>query len=136
MTINTMEYKGYIALIEYSAEDECLIGHVVGITDRLGFHGESIAEITLAFHNVLDNYLNLCAKTGKVPEQPKSGKLSLRLPAELHAIVAQQSEITGKSVNQMVIDALTSTYLDGLPKATRPTKERTKRKGRATASAK
>ncbi len=106
MSINTMEYKGYSALIEYSAEDECLIGHVIGINDRLGFDGESIAEITRNFHDVLDNYLALCQKTGKQPEQPKSGKLSLRLPAELHAYVAKQAEMTGESINTIIIDAV------------------------------
>ena len=112
MSINTMEYKGYTALIEYSAEDGYLIGHVVGIHDRLGFHGDSIPEITRGGHDVLDCYLAHCKEVGKVLETPKSGKLSLRLPAELHAIVAQKSEIMGKSVNQMIIDALTATYLD------------------------
>ncbi len=111
MSINSMEYKGYTALIEYSAEDECLIGHVVGIRDRLGFDGESVAEITRNFHDVLDCYLAHCKDVGKVPETPKSGKLSLRLPAELHAVVAHKAEAIGKSVNQMVIDALTAAYL-------------------------
>lgn len=108
MSINTMEYKGYSALIEYSAEDECLVGHVIGINDRLGFDGESIAEITRNFQDVLDNYLTLCEKTGKRPEQPKSGKLSLRLPAELHAYVAQQAEATGESINNIIVDAVRS----------------------------
>lgn len=111
MSINIMEYKGYAALIEYSAEDECLVGHVVGIRDRIGFDGESVAEITRNFHDVLDCYLAHCKEVGKTPETPKSGKLSLRLPAELHAIVAKKAEVIGKSVNQLVIDALTTTYL-------------------------
>ncbi len=106
MSINTMEYKGYSALIEYSAEDGCLVGHVIGIQDRLGFDGESIAEITQNFHDVLDNYLALCKKIGKQPEQPKSGKLSLRLPAELHAYVAQQADLTGESINTIIVDAV------------------------------
>lgn len=112
MSMNTMEYKGYTAVIEYDNYDECLVGSVVGITDRLVFDGESIPEIQENFHNVLDNYLALCEKTGKQPETPKSGKLSLRLPAELHAVVARKSESAGKSINQMVVDALTATYLD------------------------
>ena len=106
MSMNTMEYKGYTARIEYSAEDECLIGHVIGIHDRLGFHGDSIAEITQGFHDVLDNYLALCEKTGKRPEQPKSGKLSLRLPVDLHAYIAQQAEAAGESINTIIIDAV------------------------------
>ncbi len=106
MSINTMEYKGYTALIEYSAEDECLVGHVIGICDRIGFHGESIAEITQSFHDALDCYLEACESRGKQPEQPKSGKLSLRLPIELHAYISQQSEATGESINNIIVDAV------------------------------
>lgn len=132
MSGNAMEYKGYTALIEYSAEDGCLVGHVIGINDRIGFHGESIAEITRNFHDGLDCYLKACEERGKRPEQPKSGKLSVRLPVELHAIVAQQSEAIGKSLNQMVIDALTATYLDKKPNPN-PSKPMSRKKRRETA---
>lgn len=108
MSMNTMEYKGYTAVIEYSAEDECLVGHVIGISDRIGFDGESIAEITRNFHDVLDCYLAHCEEAGKVPETPRSGKLLLRLPAELHAFVAQQAESTGESVNGIIVNAVQS----------------------------
>jgi predicted HicB family RNase H-like nuclease len=108
MSVNTMEYKGYAAVIEYSAEDECLVGHVIGISDRIGFDGESIAEITRNFHDVLDCYLAHCEETGKIPETPRSGKLLLRLPAELHAYVAQQAESTGESVNRIIVNAVQS----------------------------
>ncbi len=118
MNGNIMEYKGYSALIQYSAEDECLVGRVVGINDILVFHGDSIAEVRQNFHDVLDNYLAACEETQKTPEQPRSGRVLLRLPPELHAFVAQQSEITGKSLNQMVIDALKVTYLDDVPEST------------------
>jgi predicted HicB family RNase H-like nuclease len=135
--MNTMEYKGYTAVIEYDNYDECLVGSVIGITDQLVFDGETVPEIQENFHNVLDNYLALCKKTGKQPEVPKSGKLSLRLPAELHAVIAQKSKIADKSVNQMVIDALTATYLDGEAKTERPAgKRRGGRAKRETAAAK
>lgn len=106
--MNQMEYKGYTAVIEYDDDDECLVGHVIGISDRLAFDGESIPEIKRNFRNVLDNYLALCAKTGKQPETPKSGKLSLRLPVELHAFVARQAEATGESVNNIIVEAVQS----------------------------
>lgn len=108
MSMNAMEYRGYPAVIEYSAEDECLIGRVVGIGDILVFDGSSIDEIRQNFHNVLDNYLALCEKSGKQPETPKSGKLSLRIPPELHAYIAQQSETTGESINSILIGAIQS----------------------------
>lgn len=108
MSTNTMEYKGYTALIEYSSEDSCLVGHVIGINDIIGFHGDSIAEVTNNFHDVLDCYLKACEERGKTPEQSKSGKLSLRLPVELHSYVSAQSEMTGESINNIIIDAVRS----------------------------
>ena len=43
--MNVMTYRGYAARIEYSDEDQLLIGHVAGIRDVIGFHGESISEL-------------------------------------------------------------------------------------------
>ena len=40
-----MEYKGYHAKIEYDSDDEIFVGHVLGLTDSLNFHGESIKEL-------------------------------------------------------------------------------------------
>ena len=108
MSINTMTYKGYSALIEYSDEDECLIGRVVGINDIIVFDGENIGEVRQRFHDGLDNYLALCEKNGKQPEVPKSGKLSVRIPAELHAFLSKQSEVTGESVNGIILGAVES----------------------------
>ena len=39
---NTMQYKGYSAIVHYSAEDECLVGRIAGINDIVGFHGDSV----------------------------------------------------------------------------------------------
>lgn len=47
--MNTMNYKGYAARIEYSDEDDCFIGHIAGINDVVGFHGDSVSELHLAF---------------------------------------------------------------------------------------
>ena len=132
MSINTMEYKGYTARIEYSAEDGCLIGHVVGITDRLGFDGESIAEITRNFHDVLDCYLAHCKEVGKVPETQKSGKLSVRLPAELHAFLAKQSEVTGESVNGIIVNAVESLRNQEGRAAARPDTSKNRKRRRKT----
>ncbi len=131
MSINTMDYKGYSALIEYSAEDECLVGKVVGINDRIAFHGDSIAGVRENFHNVIDNYLNSCKHNGKKPERPRSGKLTLNLPAELHAYVSRQSEVTGCSLNQMVVDAIKAVYVDGPTEvAPAPSNRRTRGRGK------
>ena len=36
---NTMTYKGYTARVEYDPRDEIFIGRVLGIEDRITFHG-------------------------------------------------------------------------------------------------
>lgn len=98
--MNTMTYKGYAARIEYSDEDGCFIGHVAGIQDVVGFHGDSVAELRAAFEEAVDDYLETCEKLNRSPQKPYSGNLMLRMAPELHAAIATAAEVSGKSINQ------------------------------------
>jgi predicted HicB family RNase H-like nuclease len=104
--MNDMTYKGYATRIEYSSEDACLIGHILGIKDIVGFHGDSVDEIRQAFEVAVDDYLKMCAKMGKNPQKPFGGKFLLRLPPELHARLAIQAQAKGQSLNGLVTEAL------------------------------
>lgn len=104
--MNVMTYRGYAARIEYSDEDQLLIGHVAGIRDVIGFHGESISELRQAFEEAVDDYLETCARLNQAPHKAYSGKLSLRLEPALHASVAAKAELAEKSINQWVSDIL------------------------------
>ncbi|MFB4390870.1 MULTISPECIES: type II toxin-antitoxin system HicB family antitoxin [unclassified Pseudomonas] len=104
--MNVMTYRGYAARIEYSDEDQLLIGHVAGIRDVIGFHGESIRELREAFEEAVDDYLEACERLGRAPQKAYSGKLSLRLEPGLHANVAAKAELAHKSINQWVSDLL------------------------------
>ncbi len=104
--MNTMTYKGYAAQIEYSDEDRCFVGHIAGIQDVVGFHGESVAELRAAFEEAVDDYLETCAKLNRPPQKPYSGKLMLRIPPDIHAAVAMAAEVSGKSINQWATDKL------------------------------
>ena len=101
-----MTYKGYTAMIGFSAEDECLVGHIAGINDVIGFHADSVEEIRKVFHETVDDYLATCAKIGREPNKPYSGKVTLRLPPELHARLAVQAESSGSSLNNWLVTAL------------------------------
>jgi predicted HicB family RNase H-like nuclease len=101
-----MKYKGYLAHVEYDQEDKILIGRVVGIRDGINFHGNSGEEIEAAFIEAVDDYLAVCEKLGQKPEKPYSGKISLRVPVEVHAAVASAAEAKGDSVNQWIKEAL------------------------------
>jgi predicted HicB family RNase H-like nuclease len=52
-----MNYKGYFAKIEFDSEDRIFVGHIIGIQDVVGFHGESVAELETAFQEAVDDYL-------------------------------------------------------------------------------
>ena len=103
---NTMTYKGYTAIVNFSSEDGCLVGHLAGINDIVGFHGDSVEEVRKAFEEAVDFYLESCAKSGHVPNKPYSGKVTLRLPPELHAQLAVQAEANGSSLNNWLVSAL------------------------------
>ena len=101
-----MKYRGYAARIEYSDDDGLFIGHIAGIRDVVGFHGESVSELREAFEEAVDDYLATCEKLGREPQRPFSGKLSLRLDPQLHAQVAIKAELSNQSINQWVVDRL------------------------------
>ena len=103
---NIIAYKGYTAFIEFSAEDECLIGHIAGINDVIGFHADSVEKIHKVFHETVDDYLASCAKIGREPNKPYSGKVTLRLPPGLHAQLAIQAEANGSSLNSWLVSTL------------------------------
>ena len=98
--MNVMRYKSYVAQIQYSDEDNCFIGHLVGIQDVIGFHGESVSELRAAFEEAVDDYVETCAKLNRPAQKPYSGKLMLRIPPETHAAIAVAAQMSGKSINQ------------------------------------
>lgn len=110
--MKTMKYRGYAARIEYSEEDGCFVGHIAGIRDIVGFHGETVAELRSAFEEAVDDYLETCAKLGKEPQKSYSGRLMLRIPPAIHAAVATAAETSGKSINQLVSEILDQTVGD------------------------
>lgn len=99
-----MKYKNYRAHIEYSEEDVCLVGHIAGITDIIGFHGNTIPEIREAFEEAVDDYLETCQRLNKQPQQPCSGDLQLRIPPDIHVAIVRAAEASGKDIDQWAID--------------------------------
>lgn len=101
-----MNYKNYVAKIEFDPEDHIFVGHIIGIHDVVGFHGESVEDIETAFREAVDNYLDACNKLGQEPNKPYSGNLMLQIPAKIHAAVAAAAEVSGKSINQWAATVL------------------------------
>ncbi len=101
-----MKYKGYFAKIEYDEIDRIFVGHLAGIKDIVGFHGTTVEELENAFHESVDNYIAISEETGRKAQKPFSGNLMLRVPPDVHAAVATNAEISGKSINKWATDVL------------------------------
>jgi predicted HicB family RNase H-like nuclease len=104
--MNVMSYKGYLARIEYSDEDACFIGHLAGIQDVIGFHGDSVAELKQAFNEAVDDYLATCKKLNRAAQKPYSGKMMLRIDPSIHAKAAMLAQAQGVSLNAWAQAAL------------------------------
>ncbi len=99
-----MKYKSYSARIEYSEEDRCLVGHIAGITDIVGFHADTVAELQEAFEEAVEDYLETCERLNKPPQKPYSGNLRLRIPPDVHVAIARAAEASGKDLDQWATD--------------------------------
>lgn len=105
---NILEYKGFKAKIEFSADDNVFFGHLIGIDDVVSFHGETVKDLERAFKDSVDFHIELCEKLGKKPKKQYSGKVMLRLPGQLHEKIALAAETAGKSINEWGKDVLES----------------------------
>lgn len=63
-----LSYKNYTGTIEYSKEDSCFFGKVIGIKSILSYEGASIKELEQDFHNVVDEYVKNCKEWNVEPE--------------------------------------------------------------------
>lgn len=104
--MNKLEYKGYIAEVEYSVEDQALIGTIIGLNDTLAFDCESVTEIEKSFHDLVDDYLDMCKRVGKEPEKTYKGSFNVRVSPEIHKQAAKKAKLEGKTLNEFVSESI------------------------------
>lgn len=103
---NLLFYKEYNGTVEYSREDNCLYGKVIGIKSLLSYEGNSVQELEQNFHDVIDEYLEDCRERDVEPEQPYKGTFHVRISPELHRNLAVYALEHGKSLNAVVEEAI------------------------------
>ena len=69
-----MEYKGYVARVEFDEDEGMLHGRVENVGTVISFMAESANDIEREFHTSVDTYLEFCREQQLEPEQPSSGK--------------------------------------------------------------
>ena len=98
--MNTMTYEGYTARVDFDDVEGIFSGRLLGISDVVGFHADNVPELRAAFEDAVDDYVETCARIGKQPEKPASGKLMLRIPPDVHRAALVAAESAGTSLNQ------------------------------------
>ena len=102
-----LEYKGYKGSVEYSKEDDCLCGKVIGMNkDLILYEGTTLSELRQDFENAVDDYLAGCIADGVEPRKPFSGKMIVRMSSGLHERIAIAANNNGYSINDYIVRLL------------------------------
>jgi predicted HicB family RNase H-like nuclease len=105
-----MHYKGYSGIAEIAFDTSMIYGRVVGLRDVVTFQGETVAEAQQAFHDSVDDYLELCASRNEAPEKPFSGKFMLRIRPELHRTLVIEAQARKSSLNALIEETLAAAF--------------------------
>lgn len=104
--MNTLKYKGFLGSVSFSEADGVFFGKIEGIDGLVNFEGESVKELTKAFHDAVDDYLEYCKEEGIEPHKSYSGSFNVRLTPDLHSRVAYLAKQTGVSINSFIRSAV------------------------------
>lgn len=104
--MNTLKYKGFIGSVAFSEADNVFFGKVEGINGLVNFEGDSVEELTNAFHEAIDDYLSYCEDEGIEPHKSYSGSFNVRLSPDLHSRIAYLAKQTGVSINSFIRTAV------------------------------
>ena len=110
--MNVMRVRGYTAVIQYDPEIEMFRGEFVGLNGGADFYARDIESLKKEAEKSLETFLEACEERGIEPTKRYSGKFSLRIPPELHERIAVVAKAKGKSVNQVVKEALEKVLAD------------------------
>lgn len=101
-----LNYKGYYGTVEYSAQDDCLFGKILGLTGLYLYEGNNIKELKRDFEQMVDDYLLDCQKKGVEPEKQYKGSFNVRVSPELHKTAALFAIQQGITLNSLVEQSL------------------------------
>ena len=112
---NMLSYKGYLGSVLFSDEDRVFHGKVEFIRSLINYEGTDVDGLETAFHDAVDDYLELCNDEREEPEQPFKGTFNVRTGTELHRQAALYAKQNGLNLNNVMIEALKQYLPDQRP---------------------
>jgi len=101
-----MHYKNYYGSVHFDEDDLIFYGKIEFIRASVSYESTHAKGLKKAFHEAVDDYLELCGSRGIEPEQAFKGSLNVRLGTELHRKVAVAAAAQHISTNKFIADAL------------------------------
>lgn len=103
-----MEYKGYIAKVEYDDSVGLLHASVTnsGAYPIANCEAGDVETLKTELRISIDEYLASCEEDGVEPRKPFSGNLHLRLGTDLHQRIAVSAGHSGMSINSWIKQVL------------------------------
>ena len=105
---NVMKINGYQAVIHYEPEIGMFRGEFLGLNGGADFYAKTIDGLEEEGSKSLKVFLDMCAEDGVNPRREFTGRLNLRIPADLHERIALLARASGKSMNAWMTEALTN----------------------------
>ena len=99
-----MEYKGYIAKVEYDDSTGTLHGEVINAAPYpiVTFEASDVDGLKREFRTSIDDYLHWCEEDGVEPRRGFSGKLNIRLGPDLHRQVSVEAAANDMSIDEWI----------------------------------
>jgi predicted HicB family RNase H-like nuclease len=101
-----LEYKGYYGSADFSVEDEIFYGKLLYIRALVSYEADSAKQLISAFHEAVDDYLDMCRVNDLTPERPFKGSFNVRVDRNLHRKAAMAAANHGMSLNRFVESAI------------------------------
>jgi predicted HicB family RNase H-like nuclease len=91
--MENLHHKGYYGSVEYSEEDKCFCGQILGLKNNLIlYEGGLLEELKTDFEEGVDNYFERCMQRENEPEKPFNGLLNICIPPDSHIKIDMYAE--------------------------------------------
>lgn len=107
-----IKHKGYFGSVHYNSDDRIFYGKIEFIRALVSYEGQDVDSLEAAFYEAVDDYLALCAETGREPEKPFKGSFNVRIAPELHERIVIEATQHGMTLNRFVAETLSQAVAD------------------------
>lgn len=105
---NLLQYKGYTGSVEYDPDEPIFYGKVLYIKALISYEGKDAVGIKKAFHDAVDDYLEMCKEENIETEKPFKGSFNIRTGHDLHRKIALEAFKRDMSINKFICQVLLS----------------------------